>query len=467
MSVYYASLLLDLLFVPHAVFHYVIELSDRQLFVVEACSGVQSVYALGFLSLLLVAIKRRSIIAVPFYLGTALVLALACNVMRITAVGVAADWYKVDLAKGVAHEAIGYLAISVAGLLLLSFDHLFATLLKPVPETRSETPLSVHWNQFSGRLLGAPLQPSTQLPDGRSKNGAVARVDPGSGCSSPRPNVSGKAWKSKLWVVGMLGFASLLLVGSLTQVAQSNRPPRRLSDDRQLIFAPPGPLARVAFEHLQVMDYQSNRRFAAPRLGPNSDVWHCLLDGLSVEVVLSQPHRGWHELSDCYERKHWRLLDRQLITPTGSGLQSEVGEQGEAANYVSAIYRRGAGHYGRLIFAAIGSDGVPVDAPGNLVAFYDRAWKRLDRRGVWRQQETLMLQMWIVSDRRLTDTQLERLTADFESPLAAISEQLITQLRPARHPAMGSQRSVTASETEASDQEQRFLSAGAVRGDQQ
>ena len=54
-----SSVLLDTLAVPHAVTNNVIQLADRELFVAEACSGIQSVFTLSFLAFLMIAWRQR------------------------------------------------------------------------------------------------------------------------------------------------------------------------------------------------------------------------------------------------------------------------------------------------------------------------------------------------------------------------------------------------------------------------
>ncbi len=41
---------------------------------------------------------------IPFYIVSAIVWALAMNIVRVTAIAVAQDWYSVDLAHGWKHE---------------------------------------------------------------------------------------------------------------------------------------------------------------------------------------------------------------------------------------------------------------------------------------------------------------------------------------------------------------------------
>ncbi|MGZ7227087.1 archaeosortase/exosortase family protein, partial [Streptococcus pyogenes] len=75
--------LLDAFAVPHAVANNVIQLANRELFVAEACSGIQSVFTLAFLALLMIAWRRRRVWMTPIYLLIACLLAVFANVIRV------------------------------------------------------------------------------------------------------------------------------------------------------------------------------------------------------------------------------------------------------------------------------------------------------------------------------------------------------------------------------------------------
>jgi exosortase len=64
-----SSVVLDVLAIPHAVSNNVIRLASRELFVAEACSGIQSVFTLMFLATLLVSFCRRPIWVTPIYVA--------------------------------------------------------------------------------------------------------------------------------------------------------------------------------------------------------------------------------------------------------------------------------------------------------------------------------------------------------------------------------------------------------------
>ena len=130
----FSSVLLDVIRVPHAIANNTLQLPSRELFVAEACSGIQSVFTLMFLATILVAIYRRPLWFAPIYLAAGVVLAVFANVVRVSMVAVGDVWFKIDLAQGWQHEVVGYFALSIGILLLLSFDRLIVLLLHPIEQ---------------------------------------------------------------------------------------------------------------------------------------------------------------------------------------------------------------------------------------------------------------------------------------------------------------------------------------------
>ena len=117
-----SSLMLDMIDLPHRLQGNVFELAGGTLFIGEACSGVQSLFTMLFCSMFLVAWLRRRVTLLPVYLLAAVVWASCLNVMRIVAIAVAQEWYRIDLLHGWKHDLLGYICLALAIGLLLSTD---------------------------------------------------------------------------------------------------------------------------------------------------------------------------------------------------------------------------------------------------------------------------------------------------------------------------------------------------------
>jgi exosortase len=412
-----SSVLLDALAVPHAVANNVIQLADRELFVAEACSGIQSVFTLSFLALLVVAWRRRRIWMAPLYLVIACLLAVFANTIRVTVVAVAANLYQADLAEGWPHELLGYVALTVAFGFLLSFDYLIATLLHRVPQESEFNPFIAGWNYLSLR----PLEEQS----GRGTRRDVAEL-------WQRDQRSSVFRFSQRWIgdpkvrIGFAALVAVLFLASASQLVISRRPLNLVSGSESLVFDPPQDLLDQTLDGLTVVKHVPNRNYEIPGLGANSDVWECESDDLKVQFVLSQPYQGWHELCDCYERLQWTLVDRHIRSPEElNDLQVEArSPDATRATYVLARFKRNPSQYGYLIFAGLGSDGTFVDAPDSLTAFTHRVWNRIDTTGVWEQNEVIMLQMWLATPEKLSAKRVQQLEREFLAARGRIADAI-------------------------------------------
>lgn len=126
-----SSWFLDLLLVPHQVDGNIIQMVDRDLFVAEACSGIQSVFTLICLAGVVLAFRRRPWWMVPVYWGAAILVAVVCNSLRVTIISGAAH-LGLDWATGVSHTIVGHVALVLAFGFLLSFDQCVDLLIHPI-----------------------------------------------------------------------------------------------------------------------------------------------------------------------------------------------------------------------------------------------------------------------------------------------------------------------------------------------
>ena len=423
-----SSVFLDGFAIPHAISNNVVQLADRELFVAEACSGIQSVFTLSFLALLLIAWRRRRVWMSPIYVAIACFLAIFANVIRVTTVALAETWYQADLAQGWPHDLLGYLALAIAGGFLLSFDHLIATLLHQVPVETEENPLVSLWNLCA-------LRP--QVEQGVTRVTQQDLLDLATRDQSNRAVQWAQSLvENRIAQGAFVSIACLLTAGSLAQVLLSEKPADLIRSDKALVFDPPKDVLADSFENLTIVNHTVNRGFENPRLGANSDIWECEWDDVKAQLVLSQPHNGWHELCDCYERLQWKLLDRDIRSPDDFESLDLAQADSDSLNapYIVARFKRSTRQYGYLLFAGIGSDGSFVDAPDSLSAFTHRVWNRIDRTGVWKQNEVIMLQMWVTSMGKLKPKQLHNLEKEFIAARSRFASEITLNVKRSQGP---------------------------------
>jgi len=394
-----ASLSLDMLAVPHSTKGNVMVLADRELFVAEACSGVQSVFTLAFLACLLVSYKRIRLWLFPLYLVVAVLLAVAFNTVRVTTIAVADAWLDFDLTSGFAHELLGYTCLLVAFGFLLSFDQLIAIVFHGIAkmEQREENPLFWLWSKIS---LTASVDQRSSLTVGKQE---------------PRW-IEAQAFP-RIATPLRVGFVAVLLIVFVFSIGQIWRSQRRQTiavDSGDLLFKPPENLLSDFSGHLKVTSHEVTRGGSNPRLGANSDLWNCESDSVNAQFVLSQPHSGWKELCICYEGT-WTLVDRSVGKPPAGDVAGPYGTyaigrfKGDESDRVAYLF-----------FSAIRPDGTVMAAPTSLGSLGTRFMHRLDYGGVWELDDVMMLQMWVVSRGKLDPEVLQELQSDFISVRAMV-----------------------------------------------
>lgn len=399
-----SSVVLDLCRIPHSMQGNVIRLPEKELFVAEACSGIQSVFTLMFVASLLIAWKRRSLWLTPLYFATATFIALASNVMRISIIALAQYTLDADLSSGLAHEVVGYMALGIASLILLSFDSLISAALHPISfftKDLSGNPVIWLWN----RLIDP--HSISEVVYGERTSQLSRDAQPLFQLTFLQRN----RWAS--WSTGIVAI-TLFLSASIQAAKMDVRVPMSQLLQSEVIFQPGKDLLGEHFGPLIVTDHEMSREGSNARLGENSDIWTCQTADRVGQFVVSQTYSGWHELCVCYEGLAWQLIDRDVVTASEL-LDTKMDFEDEPENiddsFVSAQFKASDGTFGYLLFGAINADGSLHPAPSTFGAFGSRLFGRLDRFGVIEQEDLLMVQFWMVTDQELDkdfDRELQR-----------------------------------------------------------
>ena len=466
--------LLSWLDVPHLVSGNVIGLASKDLFVAEACSGIQSVFTLLFIATVLIAIHRYRWWYVPIFWAAAVLCAVLGNSLRIIIVAIAEVWYQKDWSTGWAHEAVGYVTLLIAILMLLSFEYFFTGIFHPIRNRQSEEKVLRNrlvrfwdrWLAYATSRSETPGKVAVKVTEkGKSKSakrrtqartiglGAAAKSLQGGKVvvdSKEQDEVSeadvetvgqqseieaeferelkgegtvvedvAPVWEPAGSRLGWLGWGAvaigtLLAVGS-TFAAVRNLPKeieRPIVGAADKIFAPPPGLLTDSLGELEIASYTPARDDKERIMGLPADIWSIGNERYRGQVVLSQPYFGWHDLCICYINLNWELLDRELVQPA-----IEVNEQGDASSgsptYAFARFRRADNEYGYLWFSAVTYDGKMQPPPANF------ALEGLSGRfsGITEEvdyKNLMLIQLWVITPDNLRPSDLEVLRRGFE-----------------------------------------------------
>lgn len=409
-----SSLLLDVLSIPHAVTRNVIELPSRELFVAEACSGIQSVFTMAFLSTLIVAINRRKLWLAPFYLIIALILAAGGNVLRVTMVAVADQWMSLDLASGWAHDILGYTTLAISAFFLWSFDGMIMTLMHVTGTTSDEHPDNpvLHlWNWFvdDGQNVDAvgEYYRSNQSASDRKELGFQLQLARLLGRLQAKPIAAAMAVLGVVLISVSSSSAMKVSAVGVEEGAQG-----MFVDG--IVFEPPVKFISSGNSGFQLNEHQQSRDGDNPILGQNADVWtfESMVNGLPVrgQFVLSQTYAEWHELCLCYENQDWRLLNR--ILESTDATESEVADSGFQP-FAYALFGGDTDARGHLWYSAITPSGnfvYPPERPGQIGRRIADAAEGLDEA----IEPMMMLQLWVVAPQKLDASTIDRVDEMFD-----------------------------------------------------
>lgn len=120
----------------------------KKFLIAEACSGVKSLFTIMFIASLVIAMKRRSMLhgltLVLMGMGTAGLM----NTVRVLSVIMVWEKYQFDLSTGWIHDALGYLTLGIAGLMLMSADAGLDLLTAWIPDIRRPGAMAIYANPF-------------------------------------------------------------------------------------------------------------------------------------------------------------------------------------------------------------------------------------------------------------------------------------------------------------------------------
>lgn len=308
-----SSRTLDMLGVVHECPGTVIRCVGKSFGVEEACSGVQSFFALLCFAALIFAYFRRTIVH-GCLLGAASVFwAVAMNTLRITIIPLAYVTMGVDLSHGLLHTLLGLSTMATGLLLLLSTDSLLILLVRQLGIFHSSRPKPV---SSTGKQATEPSLFSHAVVYIATPMLAVMFFVQVYDIAS-----SWGAYKHEIDF-----FSSSVLV----DLYESDGP-ESIAD-----------WAKVAYSH--------EDRVRGADFGERSDVWTYDASDSSVILSLDQAFPGWHELTVCYTNVGWKLQKREVLEADGWPI-------------VLAEFSRTSGEQAILVYSMFDESGRPVDAP--------------------------------------------------------------------------------------------------------
>jgi len=302
----------------------IIELPEKQFLVEEACSGVQSLFTVLFLAAFIVCWQRRSLLQALFLFVAGFIYAGAMNVLRISSIVVAWQNWELDLSHGWQHDALGYVALLTAVILLLSTDRLLHFLFAPFNDHTFgpftgvySNPIIAAWNFVcGGRLLGPQESATTRVP---------------------------AEWilvASLLFTVSVGGLQVLVLY--MGGAGRFDLPESSLALFEEDMLP-------SEIEGFSQVSYGTESRPMNSSWGSYSNTWQFRGHGMSVVISCDHPFRNWHYLDVCYIASGWRVFASR-----------ELKDDPDWPSLTFAMTDDRSGRHGRVVYSLFAANGKPM-----------------------------------------------------------------------------------------------------------
>jgi exosortase len=286
-SSFACSRLMDLTNIVHVRRGNIIEVPSKPLFVEEACSGVDSQYALMAVAGVLLLLGRAhwwvslvTIVTVPIW-------AILGNLLRIYLIVIGLEWFGIDLSHGTTHTFLGL------GVFVLT--------------------AWVHWSsvQFLNYL---------HLRWSSREGGLKAVINSKSAIEAETISPGGMGL---IWAVLPLSLF-VFFPESVRAVMEFHASSDLPSITQEESGAFPGASDLVAPSGSQLMGFHTAYRDRNDMLGQHSRIWELSSDVGPLTVSLDFPFRGWHPLWECYMNSGWHRESSELIETAGASFFETV-----------------------------------------------------------------------------------------------------------------------------------------------
>ncbi len=341
--------ILDLTHFIHFRAGNVIEIPSKSLFIEEACSGVDSQYALMAVAGTLLLAGRAGLFVSLITIVTVPIWAILGNLLRINSIVFGLECFGVDLSAGMKHTILGLITFSLAAW--------------------------AHWSsvQFLNFV-------SVFASKGVLNGGVTETFDRPCSIHGPIVSVGGLS----------LAFPGLLLFGSVfgffgTTAFSWSRTLEFHPDminDAAGFFPEEGDLPQFSNGRERVAFAIHDREIGA-LFGRHSRVWTYSSPSASQTVSLDLPFVGWHALWGCYERTGWTNFgnELQVLSQEGSSL---------AWPFFESQLRNQNREYAILHFSLFDQNGDPIlyDPKSFGNAFFDRFGRTLFKNVIRKMKGT-------------------------------------------------------------------------------
>lgn len=316
------SRLMDATNILHVKRGNVMEIASKQLFVEEACSGVDSQYALMAVAGVLLLVGNTGLIVSIITIVTVPIWAILGNLLRIYLIVVGLEIFGIDLSTGTSHTVLGLVVFIVA-----AWAHWSSVQLLIYLQLRF----------FSPELATGSYGVTNSAVVGHNSMGMML---------------------SRGWLI--LPFVGVLLMpaGVLGIYNHFRARMPSISKDIADKFLSENDLPRVVLGQSRV-GFSAETRTERNMFGQHSHVWTYQGDSGNQIVSLDFVFRDWHALWICYQSAGWTVSEIQKIDRDLSGNPLEW-------KYFQVLMSNDQNEFACLHFGFFNEDGQPYSYDGSI-----------------------------------------------------------------------------------------------------
>jgi exosortase len=312
----WASGVLDLIGLRHAVLGVVLKLPEKSFFVEEACSGIHSFFAALACTIFYAFYLRLRFHRTLALAAVAVFWVIVANAVRVILVAVLTTQWGLPVTEGWAHEALGLVLFVVILVLIVSTDRLLLFFLpglsgpRRVSAGKRKTRRRAHAAASRNRGADGPPPLGRDAPNPSTEESPKA--DPPAGRSRRRS--AGGAAPGQLnrptAVALTVSFGLLACVQMAIALRRTGASDGQTPDARQLAEASEDTLP-PSWNYWRREAFDTVTRERGHPEGRISRIWRFRKGGRQAAVSINGSFRGWHPLSLCLELQGWRIEERE------------------------------------------------------------------------------------------------------------------------------------------------------------
>lgn len=362
-SSFAASSVLDVVKISHLREGNILQLLDKRLFVDEACSGVDSLYALMAISLTLVLFMRQRFIVALCALSMVVVWASCGNILRLVLIVFGLQWLGIDLSSGTPHTILGLCVFCVAFGCDFAFIRFLGALAAPVSRTAGK-PEEVNKGNRHSMPDFAKATPLSKLVMALAFSCVIGFLALG-------------AYSTKVLRGGTVFRFPEFTDSSLQKLKDSLVMPEQIGTWK---------LAKTELLERSVDSV----------MGQFSHVWYYDAAGQLGTISVDFPFRGFHLLDICYEGAGWKQGEKPESEDVVLGQSSIQNSDPAQVNFLDLS--KDTGEFAYVAFVQFQLDGTPVRSKA-----VGRGFERFEQ--TFLEPVTYQLQSIMMSKTPITDEQ--------------------------------------------------------------